>query len=195
MSLLPPSFPLVLRFRIQTLQMFGAKRDSHLLLYFMNYPARDVSGENRSRGVGARDVFFFFKGPKGNAWGMRVGPGVLLLGQHTPSGPSGTRGPSWVPLLHRVMLPARLLPSSSSAGTRGCENGWAGSSFLHSCSRRAQPRPAPCCGRADWLNQAMANLLLMFHALLSSPLGAAPIAALPLVWPSGGSQPGPGDGK
>lgn len=60
----PPPFPLVLRFRIQTLQMFGAKCDSRLLLYFMNYPARDVSGENRSRGVGARDVFFFLKAPK-----------------------------------------------------------------------------------------------------------------------------------
>lgn len=149
-------------------------------------------------GVGARDVFWFFLfflRPQRKCMCVRVGPGALLLGQHTPSGPSGTRGPSWVPLLHRAMLPARLLPSSSSAGTCGCENCWAGSSFLHSCASRAQPRPAPCCGRADWLNQAMANLLLMFHAPPGSPLGAAPIAALPLVWLSGGSQPGPRDGK
>lgn len=88
MSLLPPPFPLVLHFRIQTLQMFGAKRDSRLLLYFMNYPARDVSGGNVGSGGGGSKrcvlVFFiFFKAPK-EMHVRACGPwGAVIRAAHT----------------------------------------------------------------------------------------------------------------
>lgn len=103
------------------------------------------------------------------------------------------------PLLQRLMLPAVFLPSSSPVGTSaGCGSGWdswAGISFIDSCARSAYHRPTPCCAKADWLNQTMVNLLLMFHASLNLPIVAAVIAPILLVWLSDGSQPGPGDGK
>lgn len=107
--------------------------------------------------------------------------------------PSSKRAPSFVPLprfcspplLQRMMLPAMLLPSFSSAGTSaGCGSGWdswAGISFIDSCARSAYPRPAPCCAKADWLNQTMVNLVLMFHASLDLPIVAALIAPLLFV--------------
>lgn len=49
---------------------------------------------------------------------------------------------------------------------------------FHSCARSAYPRPAPCCAKADWLNQPMVNLLLMFRASLDLPIVAAVIAPL-----------------
>lgn len=89
------------------------------------------------------------------------------------------------PLLRRLMLPAMFLPSSSPVGTSaGCGSGWdswAGISVIDSCARTAHPRPAPCCAKADWLNQTMVNLLLMFHASLGLPIVAAVIIPLLLV--------------
>lgn len=47
--------------------MFGAKHDSHLLIYFVNHPAHDAEGENAGsgRGWGARDGFL---NPKRKCW-------------------------------------------------------------------------------------------------------------------------------